>query len=172
MLRALAVGAVVAAAAATLLTGRFYEMEGARKALGALPALLTGVAVASAMRVSAATVPGRVLWPAAALLAAGSLSLGLLASLAGERSVSNNGLASTPVVYVSMLVATLLGVSVGRAIMLRAARRFARTRDSDPGDLLTFPTAGNRLNATTLHTTDISWLVRRFQRLARRGRRR
>ena len=61
MLKALAAGAVVGAVAATLLTGRFFEMDGATKALGVVPALLTGAAVASAMRASAVTIPGRVL---------------------------------------------------------------------------------------------------------------
>lgn len=170
MLRALAAGAVVAAAAATLLTGRFFELDGAARALGVLPALLTGAAIVSAMWVSATKVPGRILWPAAFLFSAGSLSLGLVASLAGGRSVPPNGLGSLPAVYASMLVASLLGVYVGRMVTFRVARRFLRTQSAEQGAIAPIPISGYRPH-TTLHTTDVSWLVHRLQRLARRGRR-
>ena len=171
MLRALAAGAVVATAAATLLTGRFFELDGAVRAIGVLPALLTGAAVASAMWVSATTVPGRILWSAALVISAGSLTLGLVASLAGGRSVSSAGLGSLPAIYASMLVATLFGVYVGGKVTLQVGQRFLSTQSTEQEAIAPIPISGYRPH-TTLHTTDVSWLVQRLQRLARRGRRR
>jgi hypothetical protein len=168
VLRALATGTVVAAVSATLLTGRFFELDGAIRALAVLPALLTGASVASAMFLSATNVPGRILWPVACLLSAGSLSLGLVASLASGRSVSSDGLGSLPAVYTSMLVAALIGVYVGRMVTLRVSNLFSQS--AEPSELLPFPIVGYRPH-TTLHTTDISWLVQRLQRFVRRGRR-
>jgi hypothetical protein len=170
MLQALAAGAVVAAVAATLLTGRFFEMDGAMQALGLVPALLTGTAVASAMRASAVTIPGKVLWPTAFLLSAGSLSLGLMASVASGRANPSTGPVSTPVVFALMLAAAFLGTYVGRSITLQA-RRFFRKWDTGQDMALPIPFRGNQPH-TTLHTTDISWLVQRLQRLTRRGPRR
>ena len=169
MLQALAAGAVVAAVAATLLTGRFFEMDGATRTLGVVPALLTGAAVASAMRASATTIPGGVLWPTAFLLSAGSLSLGLMASVASGRASLSSGPLSTPLVYALMLTAALLGTYVGRSITLQASR-FLRTRDTGHDMALPIPFRSNQ--NTTLHTTDVSWLVQRLQRLTRRRPRR
>ncbi len=166
MLQALAAGVVVAAVAATLLTGRFFEMDGATRVLGIVPALLTGAAVASAMRASATTILGRVLWPTAFLLSAGSLSLGLMASVASGRTNLFSGPVSTPVVYALMLAAALLGTYVGRSVTLQA-RRFLRTRDTGQDMALPIPFRGNQ--HTTLHATDVSWLVRGLRRLTRRG---
>ena len=170
MLRALAAGTVVAAVSATLLTGRFFELDGAARALAVLPALLTGAAIASAMFLSATNVPGRILWTVACLLSAGSLSLGLVASLASGRSVSGSGLGSLPAIYASMLVAALLGVYVGRMVTIWSARRFLSAQSAEQGAIAPIPVSGYRPH-TTLHTTDISWLVQRLQRLVRRGRR-
>jgi hypothetical protein len=166
MLQALAAGAVVAAVAATLLTGRFFEMDGVAKALGVVPALLTGTAVASAMRASAVTIPGRVLWPTAFLLSAGSLSLGLMASVASGRASLSSGPVSTPVAYALMLAAALLGTYVGRSVTLQA-RRFLRTWDTGQDMAFPIPFRGNQ--HTTLHATDVSRLVRWLQRLTRSG---
>jgi hypothetical protein len=165
MLQALAAGGVVAAVAATLLTGRFFEMDGATKALGVVPALITGAAVASVMRASAITIPGRVLWPTAFLLSGGSLSLGLMASVASGRASLSSEPVSTPVIYALMLSAALLGTYIGRSITLQA-QRFVRTQDTGQDMALPIPFRTNQ--HTTLHTTDVSWLVRRLQRLTRR----